>query len=273
MARRRLTADEVETAAELAGVPPELALATWQQETTSGRNVKTSPKGARGDFQVMPATFRRYLPDGDINDPVDNMTAALAVLADGLRRSKGDPEGAAQFYYHGRLLPPGVEGPTSGPGTPTTREYGRQILAKMRGLGWKGRNVEFDDELPEEANPFHNSPYLKRPLHVKPPPEFDRMLKPYNVDEFGIGTYDFDSDPEETARMQMGEEDEDEAEDQLLPLMPGMQRAGLTGPLALSMNTPGIGGMGDMALARRGQENYDLDRYVRRIVDEEFKRA
>lgn len=269
MARRRLTSDEVATAAELAGVMPELALAVYKQESGSGTNIKTSPKGAVGGFQIMPATFRRYMPGGDIRDPVDNMQAGLAVLADGLQRSGGDPEGAAQFYYHGRMLRPGQEGPTSGPGTPTTRRYGQQVVAKMRELGWK--DVEFDDEMVEEDNPYYNAKELIRPLHRKPPPMHDPMFMPYNTDESGVGTYDFDSDPEETARMETGEEEE--GEDELLPLMPGMQRAGLTGPLNMSMMAQGIGGMGDAEMGRAGRENYDLDRYVRRIVDEEFKHA
>src|SRR6185503_7132333 len=98
MKRNSLSEDDVALAARLARVPPELALAVWQQESSSGRNTATSPKGAVGGFQVLPDTFKRYLPKGDINDPVDNMQAGLAVLRDGLDKSGGDPEGAAQFY-------------------------------------------------------------------------------------------------------------------------------------------------------------------------------
>jgi hypothetical protein len=220
--KRRLTEDDVITAAQLAGVPPELALAIWGQESSSGRNAKTSSKGAVGDFQVMPATFRRYMPDGDINNPVDNMQAGLAVLADGLRKAKGDHEGAAQFYYHGRVLPEGAEGPNSGAGTPSTRQYGQQVVARAQEI--RQRN-----------------PALGKPTFVQP-------------------------------TLRLNEQEVQARKDaEMEPLLTRTQNdvpdiPGLTKPLngASSAYLPAIGEM---------DTNYDLDNYVRRIVDQEFKNA
>lgn len=215
----RLRPDEVETAAMLHGVPPELALAIWQQESSRGANARTSPKGAVGGFQVMPATFRRYMPNGDINDPVDNMMAGLKVLRDGLNKSGGDPEGAAQFYYHGKLLAPGEEGPNSGPGTPTTREYAKQVVAKMGGA--RGA--------PEPASMYGGSEETTPDL----------------------GLYASAS----AAPAPASEE---------APDIAGLTRPLDQAPQAMAMS-------GDWLPPH--QQNYELDQYIRRIVDEEFKNA
>lgn len=216
--KRRLSEEDVIVAAQLAGVPPELALAVWGQESSSGRNAKTSPKGAVGDFQVTPATFRRYMPDGNINDPVDNMQAGLAVLADGLRKSQGDLEGAAQYYYHGRTLPEGVEGPTSGPGTPTTRQYGQQIAVRARGLRERNKALGAPSYMDSVWRLNEDEAQRKR----------DEALEPHMLRTD-------------------------------LPDVPG-----LTKPLNGTSYLPAIASM---------DTNYDLDSYVRRIVDEEFKNA
>lgn len=187
---RRLSEDDVTTLAQLHGLPPELALAIYQQETTSGTNTKTSPKGARGGFQVMPDTFKRYMTEGgNIDDPTDNATAAMRVLADGLKQAKGDPRGAAHFYYSGKTKPSNV---TSGPGTPTVAGYGDAILAKMArlkqtaptdvgggndntlaSLGPYGGNApsELDEHLPS--------------LQEEPPPDIAGLTRPLNPSTSG----------------------------------------------------------------------------------------
>lgn len=134
MARSTLRENEVRTLARIEGVPEELALAVWGQETSSGANVRTSGKGARGDFQLLPATFNAFVPGGNINDPVDNALAGIRYLKDLLNRY-GDPELAAQAYYGGR--PVGFGGKTdvdSGPGTPTITQYGRDVMNRVRAL-------------------------------------------------------------------------------------------------------------------------------------------
>lgn len=221
-----LLPDEVATAAELSGVPPELALAIWQQESSSGANAKTSAKGARGGFQVMPDTFRRYHPTGDINDPVDNMQAGLSVLADGLRQGGGDHEKAAQFYYHGRVLPPGVEGPTSGPGTPTVRQYGQQVAAKARNIV-SARNPSLQQYAAAPANATDTQ----------------------SSDELGL-----DNQYENVAENEPGMGDDVD--------IPGLTRGFNT--------TPFNHGVDNMAMNQIGQEHYDVDQYIRKLVDDEF---
>jgi len=128
---QQLRPDEVRQLAQIYGVPPALALSIWQQESSAGKNAATSSKGARGGFQVMPATFQQYNPGGNIDDPTDNAVAGLRYLRDLMDRY-GDPELAAQAYYGGR--PVGVRGKqdvTSGPGTPTISQYGQQVVQRM----------------------------------------------------------------------------------------------------------------------------------------------
>lgn len=229
---RRISAADVSTAAELKGVPSELALAVWQQESSSGKNTKTSPKGAVGEFQIMPATFRRYMPGGDINDPVDNMMVGLDVLADGLQKSGGDYKGAAQFYYHGKVLPLGVEGPNSGPGTPTTLAYSNQVAARAE-RNRQDKGVE-PTQMPAAGQAVTTQPDL--------------------------GSMYGTSDEEDSEMMPDAEDAGDD--------IPGLTRG-----LNMNASAPGMGGMGDMRMGMLGEQNYALDKYVRRIVDQEFKNA
>lgn len=47
----------------------------------SGCKIKTSPKGARGFFQLMPSTYRAYMPDGCTMDDIDNIKCNTIAAA------------------------------------------------------------------------------------------------------------------------------------------------------------------------------------------------
>lgn len=47
----------------------------------SGCKVKESSKGARGFFQLMPATYYHYLPDGCNKEDIDNITCNTIAAA------------------------------------------------------------------------------------------------------------------------------------------------------------------------------------------------
>ena len=240
----RLSPDQVETAARLEGVPAALALAVFKQESDLGTNTKTSAKGAVGPFQVTPATFKRYLPGGDIHDPVDNMQAGLAVLKDGLKRGNGDFEKAAQFYYHGKILPPGVEGPTSGPGTPTVRQYGKQVAAKAQ----QNAAATKDTSGPSLAD-LGTAPAGATATEAAP-----------KEDMFGMGELASADQPDLGATPEMP--DLGAASE-----MPDL--GGYTG--SLNAGAPGsFGGMDDVALNEQGSQDYELDRLIRKMVDEEL---
>lgn len=246
-----ITTDEVSMAARLAGVPVPLALAIWKQESSSGTNTKTSPKGAVGGFQVIPDTFRRYMPGGNINDPVDNMQAGLAVLSDGLKKARGDWEGAAQFYYHGRVLPPGKEGPTSGKGTPTTRQYGKQVMAKAQQIA---------ASLGMASSAAAPTPALAD--FATPPPQATE----FGNSDFGLSA---EAEPEMPDMFGMAELDESGGEEEVADLGGPMDIAGYTRPLMPNVTT--FGGINDVALNQQGGQDYEVEQYIRKLVDEELR--
>lgn len=242
-----LTEDDVALAARLARVPPELALAIWQQESASGRNTKTSPRGAVGGFQLKPSTFKELIPNGDINDPVDNMQAGLMYLRKGLDKSGGDNEGAAQFYYHGSILPPGVEGPDSGPGTPTTRRYGKDVAARARSIALS-RNDTSSSPTPS-INTLATAPSSSTYTAGQDEPE--------------VGPDLFGNDESEGNDLTAEYQQEDDTGGDI------PQIAGLTQPLNSSSYM--MGGSLDGMMNQMGSKDYELDKYIRSLVDQELK--
>jgi Transglycosylase SLT domain len=95
----------VEEHAKRIGVPVPLVGAVlgqesgWSHTYPSGK-VKTSPKGARGLFQVMPETGRQLGFD-DLDDLDQNIQAGLTYLKQGLDESGGDSTYALTRYHGG----------------------------------------------------------------------------------------------------------------------------------------------------------------------------
>jgi len=232
MARSTLRENEVRTLARIEGVPEELALAVWDQETSRGQNVKTSGKGARGDFQVMPATFNAFVPGGNINDPVDNALAGIRYLKNLLSRYR-DPELAAQAYYGGR--PVGVGGKRdvdSGPGTPTITEYGRDVLARMQAFMPQREPQTFEGTATPVATPV---------------PDWEAMM-PFGVGA-SLGTFD-DSMPNPA--------------DSLMAQIGGMygvdQESGLPSDVAMGLRDEGT-----------PYASNDMDSYLNGLVDKTLR--
>jgi soluble lytic murein transglycosylase-like protein len=133
------TREDVIAEARRQGVPPELALSIWQQESSSGANTATSSKGAKGGFQVMPDTFRELQKGGAVpaqmsNEGMGNMIAGVAYLKRGLDASGGDARQTAKFYYGGPGALQGDESITSGPNTPTRGQYADRVVARMKSM-------------------------------------------------------------------------------------------------------------------------------------------
>jgi SLT domain-containing protein len=74
-----------------------VARSIFQQESSSGANVKTSNAGARGPMQVLPATFKAYNPQGNIDNPYDNSVGGLRYIKD-LYSKTNDPGLTAVGY-------------------------------------------------------------------------------------------------------------------------------------------------------------------------------
>jgi hypothetical protein len=120
----------------LVGTPLEsLARSIYTQESSGGKNTKTSNAGAVGGMQILPGTFNEVLPGGNINDPYDNSRAGLRYIKQMYNQSGGDLNLTAAGYYGG---PGGMQKAKQGvavsdprnPNAPTTLEYAKQVMAR-----------------------------------------------------------------------------------------------------------------------------------------------
>lgn len=90
-------ADQIQTAASAAGIPPSLALQVAQSESGLS-NSAVSGKGAIGIFQLMPATAAQL--GVDPTDPTQNIQGGIAYLAQ-LFQQFGDWATALAAYNWG----------------------------------------------------------------------------------------------------------------------------------------------------------------------------
>lgn len=107
------------------------------QESSGGKNAKTSVDNAHGPMQIQPATFAQYAKPGEnIDNPADNKTVGARILQDYSTKYNGDVAKIAVAYFSG----PGnvaTSGPTpwknntsDGNGV-TVQQYVQQIQARM----------------------------------------------------------------------------------------------------------------------------------------------
>lgn len=143
----------------------EIARSIYQQESSSGKNAKTSNAGAVGGMQIIPGTFKSVADkDWDINDPTQNARAGIRYIKQLYEQAGGDPALTAAGYYGG---PGGLEKARRGvavsdprnPGAPTTLQYGQQVAARIpkeKGLIQRGVEAVIPSANAEEvpANQF-----------------------------------------------------------------------------------------------------------------------
>ncbi len=246
---RRLTPDIIATHARLRGVPEALALAVAQQES-GFKTAAVSPLGAVGAFQVMPDTFKKMMPGGNIDDPIDNMEAGLKYLKQGLDQGGGDPEKALQFYYSGRILRPG-EDISGGKGFPTTRAYPKQVLARMRDFERQGYGT---------ATAAATTPPLAQ---LATPRTGATSTEPgtTGLTDALFGTSDLGRMSQQPDLGRLSQ----------MPDLGRMSQMPDLGRLAGS-NTVGsfAGGPEEVAMNEAGSQDYELDQYIRQMVDEEL---
>ena len=89
---------QITTLAGAAGVDPELAMAVANQESRFNNNA-ISPKGARGLFQLMPATATEL--GVDPSDPAQNIQGGVKYLGNLVNRFSGDVPMALAAYNWG----------------------------------------------------------------------------------------------------------------------------------------------------------------------------
>ena len=87
------------TTAEEEGVRPDLVIGVVHAESGSGRT-QTSPKGALGPMQMMPATAHAY-GVSDICDPTQNIRGGVRYLKDLLTEFGGDEMNALAAFNAG----------------------------------------------------------------------------------------------------------------------------------------------------------------------------
>lgn len=113
----------VTTAANNAGIDPNLALAVMNAES-SGNASAVSPKGAVGLFQLMPSSF----PGVNINDPLTNIDTGVGYLAQLLSNYGGDTSLALAAYNAG---PGNVDKYGGIPPFAETQNYVNKILSQL----------------------------------------------------------------------------------------------------------------------------------------------
>jgi hypothetical protein len=89
----------VDQMADKYGVPRSHVRAIYENETASGKNVRSSSAGAQGHMQLMPGTAKE-MGVADIADPYQNIEGGVKYYAKMLKRF-GDPVVAAAAYNAG----------------------------------------------------------------------------------------------------------------------------------------------------------------------------
>jgi hypothetical protein len=89
----------VDQMADKYGVPRSHVRAIYENETASGKNVRSSSAGAQGHMQLMPSTAKE-MGVADIADPYQNIEGGVKYYAKMLKKF-GDPVVAAAAYNAG----------------------------------------------------------------------------------------------------------------------------------------------------------------------------
>ncbi|VWD22441.1 lytic transglycosylase domain-containing protein [Burkholderia contaminans] len=89
------------TAAQRAGVPPEVLLAVKNAGERSASSAATSPKQAKGIMQFMDATWLQYGKGRDVRDPLASIDGAADMMADLGRQYRGNWRAAIAHYNGG----------------------------------------------------------------------------------------------------------------------------------------------------------------------------
>lgn len=129
------------------GLPVGMLSAVQQQES-GGDSSAVSPKGAVGDFQIMPATAKQY--GIDPTDPAQAAKGAAAMLGDLSKKYDGDVPSmlAAYNWGQGNLDKHGIEN-----APPETKNYIKKVSANIPDPSEDWEPVEASkNELPQNVD-------------------------------------------------------------------------------------------------------------------------
>ena len=138
----------------------DIARSIYQQESSSGKNTKTSNAGARGGMQIIPTTFNRMADKGwDINDPVNNARAGVRYINALYTKAGGDPALTAAGYYGGEgAIDKAKKGiavsDPRNPKAPNTLQYGKQVADRIKPTFSDDENTRFQAMYDAENNSF-----------------------------------------------------------------------------------------------------------------------
>ena len=157
-----------------------LARSIYQQESSSGKNSKTSNAGAVGGMQIIPGTFAQMADKGwDITNPEHNMRAGIRYLKHLDKLSGGVPELTAAGYYSG---PGGMAKAKQGiavhdprnPNAPSQLKYGQQVAARAGQAGRAAPQATQVAQAPmiqASASGAAPAPVAEQPALIAPIPE------------------------------------------------------------------------------------------------------
>ena len=112
-----------------------------QVESGNNPHVRTSPQGAVGQGQIMPATAKPYmLPGENLNNPHDNLAIHNRIMDDYKRRWPGDPARQAVAYFSGpgNVAPPGSATPWKRNVSDVNESVSKYVADAMHAAGGKG---------------------------------------------------------------------------------------------------------------------------------------
>jgi hypothetical protein len=111
----------------------------YQQESSSGKDTRTSSTGAIGPGQIMPGTFREWAKPGEnIRNPNDNIAVSKRMVEAYHQRYGGDAARVAVAYFSGpgNVAPAGSPTPwkrNSSDGAVSVSQYVQQVVGRMGG--------------------------------------------------------------------------------------------------------------------------------------------
>lgn len=94
--------------------PDQVWGSVFQQESSSGKNAKTSIDGAVGPGQIKPETFALFAKPGEsVTNPADNIAVSKRMISSYMAKYNNDPQRAMVAYFSGpgNVAPPGSPTP------------------------------------------------------------------------------------------------------------------------------------------------------------------
>lgn len=197
----------------LTGPLADFARSIFKQESSGGKNTKTSNAGAVGGMQILPGTFNSVADKGwDISNPYHNARAGIRYIKNMNTLAQGDLKLTAVGYYGG---PGAINKARKGiavldprnPHAPNTLQYGEQVVARMGGKNHPTVKAE-RSVVPTQGQLTNPSIQQSEPiaqLPDTPVPQFSftdvHPVKPVSHEETQAPTFSYPEAKQEVAQV------------------------------------------------------------------------